>query len=97
MKPGPDADADARGIAKGELKVSVVFLFMILEEIHNQHRFKFLHFYKNVCYPAKDIYCNTLNSRHVNNVTQVSNGWILTIIFINWLYKNIVRFIFIIK
>lgn len=55
MKPGPDADANARGIAKGELKVSVVFLFVILKEIHNQHRFKLLHFYKNVCYPAKDI------------------------------------------
>lgn len=90
MKPGPDADA--RGIAKGELKVSVVFLFMILEEIHNQYRFKLLHFFKNVCYPAKDIYCITLNSRHVNYVTQVSNGWILTIIFINCLSKNIVRF-----
>lgn len=69
---------------QGELKVSVVFLFIILEEIHNQHRFKLLHFYKNVCYPAKDIYCNTLNYWHTNYVTQVSNGWILTFIFINW-------------
>lgn len=72
MKPGPDADA--RGIAKGELMVSVVFLFML-----------------------QKTFTVTLNSRHVNYVTQVSNGWILTIIFINWLYKNIVRFIFIIK